>query len=191
MTEEEKTLLAGCRRGEKAAWDALVLQYSNPAYSTIRSTLTLHHTLPQDDIVEDLHQDFFLGLCENDFRKLRQFRGDHGCTLASWLRVIASRLTIDFLRKHRATQTNLTDEVLIDWSDPSDRVNDETRASQLRQVLQELPPRDRLLLTLTYQKDLPPDEVAAILRVSLSAIYTQKSRALAKLRESLRKSEIS
>jgi hypothetical protein len=93
MTEKEKILLAGCIKGEKAAWDALVLQYSKLAYSTIRSTLTLHHALPQDDIVEDLHQDFFLSLCENDFRKLRQFRGERGCSVASWLRVIASRIT--------------------------------------------------------------------------------------------------
>ena len=74
MTEKEKTLLAGCVKGDKAAWDALVLQYSKLAYSTIKKTLTLHHALPQDDIVEDLHQDFFLSLCENDFRKLRQVK---------------------------------------------------------------------------------------------------------------------
>lgn len=64
MTEKEKTLLAGCVKGDKAAWDALVLQYSKLAYSTIKKTLTLHHTLPQDDIVEDLHQEFFsLAIC--------------------------------------------------------------------------------------------------------------------------------
>lgn len=60
MTEKAKILIAGCVKGEKAAWDALVLQYSKLAYSTIRSTVTLDHSLPQDDILEDLHQDFFL-----------------------------------------------------------------------------------------------------------------------------------
>ena len=74
MTEKEKALLASCVKGEKPAWDALVLQYSKLTYSTIKKNLTLHHALPQDDIVEDLHQDFFLSLCENDFRKLRQVK---------------------------------------------------------------------------------------------------------------------
>jgi hypothetical protein len=59
MHEKEQSLVAGCLRGDKAAWDAVVLQYSKLAYSTIRKTLTLHHALPRDDIVEDLHQDFF------------------------------------------------------------------------------------------------------------------------------------
>jgi hypothetical protein len=44
MTEKEKTLLAGCVKGDKAAWEAFVLQYSTFAYSTIRKTLTLHQT---------------------------------------------------------------------------------------------------------------------------------------------------
>jgi hypothetical protein len=68
MTEKEKTLIAGCVKGEKAAWDALVLQYSKLAFSKIRKTFVLHHALPQDDLIEDLHQDCFLSVCENDFR---------------------------------------------------------------------------------------------------------------------------
>ena len=82
MTEKEQALIAGCLRRDKAAGDAFVLQYSKLAYSTIRKTLTLHHIFPQDDIVEDLHQEFLLSLCENDFRKLRQFKGERGCSLA-------------------------------------------------------------------------------------------------------------
>jgi hypothetical protein len=35
MTEQEKTLLAGCVKGEKAAWDAFVKQYSNLVYHAI------------------------------------------------------------------------------------------------------------------------------------------------------------
>jgi len=54
MTEKEKTLLAGCVKGDKAAWNAFVLQYSKLAYSTLSSTLTLHHTLAQDDLITEL-----------------------------------------------------------------------------------------------------------------------------------------
>jgi len=62
MTEKEKTLLAGCVKGDKAAWDALVVQYSALVYHTIRKTLTLHCSESRDEMVEDLHQDFFLRL---------------------------------------------------------------------------------------------------------------------------------
>jgi RNA polymerase sigma factor (sigma-70 family) len=184
MIEKEKALLAGCVRGEKAAWDALVLQYSKLAYSTIRSTLTLHHALPQDDIVEDLHQNFFLSLCENDFRKLRQFRGDRGCSLASWLRVIAARLTIDFLRKQDSSSVEASDEY-EDIHYPNETSAVELKEQSLLRAIKALSTRDQLFVTLCFRRALPPQDIAAILKLSVNAVYTQKSRILGKLRELL------
>src|SRR5215471_10066801 len=99
MTEKEKALIAGCLRSEKAAWDSFVLLYSNLVYHTIKKTLSLHHVEPDTDLVEDLYQEFFVSLLRNDYKKLRQFSGAHGCSLASWVRLLTVRLTIDFLRK--------------------------------------------------------------------------------------------
>ena len=184
MTEKEKTLLAGCVKGDKAAWNAFVLQYSKLAYSTIKKTLTLHHTLPQDDIVEDLHQDFFLSICENDFKKLRQFRGDKGCSLASWLRVVAARLTIDFLRKQDSFSVEATNEY-EDIHDPNETAALELKEEVLFRAIEALPPRDRFFVTLCFRRALPPQDIAAILKISATAVYTQKSRILGKLRELL------
>ena len=187
MTEKEKTLIAGCLKGEKTAWDALVLQYSKLAYSTIRSTLTLHHALPQDDIVEDLHQDFFLGLCENEFRKLRHFKGERGCSLASWLRVIASRLTIDFLRRQDSIPASLVDGPMA-CADPSADFISREEERSVAQAIEALSPRDRLFVEICFRRSLPPNDIAGIFNVSIGAVYTQKSRILAKLREVLEKS---
>jgi RNA polymerase sigma factor (sigma-70 family) len=187
MTEREKALLAGCVEGDKAAWDALVLQYSKLAYSTIRKTLTLHHALPQGDIVEDLHQDFFLSLCENDFKKLRQFKGERGCSLVSWLRMIASRLTVDFLRSKRPITVEVPETLASDQPDPPSTLVDREEERQIVEALDGLSPRDRLFVDLHFYRGLPPEEVAAILNVSVAAVYTLKSRLLDKLREVLKK----
>ena len=90
MTEKEQTLIAGCLRSEKAAWDAFVLQYSNLVYHTIKKTLVRHHAEPTADLVEDLYQEFFLSLLRNDSKKLGQFRGAH---------VVAWRVGFGFLRR--------------------------------------------------------------------------------------------
>jgi len=186
MTEKEKTLLAGCLNGEKTAWDAFVLQYSALVYYTIRKTFSLYHTEPRTDLVEDLFQEVFLSLVQNDFKKLRQFRGDRGCSLASWLRLVAARLTIDFLRQQRPPTVEVPDSLPSAQPDPSDSLADNEQSARLSQALEGLPTRDRLFLEFYYRKGLPPEEIAAILKVSVSAVYTQKSRLLAKLREILR-----
>jgi len=41
------------------------------------------------EAVNDLFQDFFVAIVRDDFKKLRDFRGERGCTLASWLRLVS------------------------------------------------------------------------------------------------------
>ena len=125
MTEKEKTLLTGCLKGEKAAWDAFVLQYSSLVYHTIKKTLSLYHCDSSSNPVEDLYQDVFVSLLRDDFRKLRQFRGDRGCSLASWIRVLAARLTIDFLRKQGVAFVEASDAVASNDPDPAESLINE------------------------------------------------------------------
>jgi len=91
MTEKEKILIAGCVKGDKTSWNEFVQQYSNLVYHTIRKTLTLHHADSRDQVVEDLYQEVFLSLLKDDSKKLRQFRGDRGCSLASWLSTLSHK----------------------------------------------------------------------------------------------------
>lgn len=186
MTEQERTLIAGCVKGEKAAWGAFVQLYSNLVYHTIRKTLTLHHTDRRDDVVEELYQEFFIAILQNNCRKLSQFRGDGGCTLASFLRVVASRLTIDHLRKQPTPSVEVTDAFASDQPDAPESLIDQKKQKSLSQALETLSPRDRLIIQLSYHQALPPDEIAAILKISVGAFYTQKSRVLDKLREILK-----
>lgn len=50
MTEKEKALIAGCLKGDKAAWDAFVQQYSNLVYHAIKKTPTIRHTESRPDL---------------------------------------------------------------------------------------------------------------------------------------------
>ena len=190
MTDKEKNLLGACLIGEKSSWDAFVLQYAGLVYHTIKKTFSHYHTEPRLDVVEDLFQEYFLSLIRDNFKKLRQFKGDRGCSLASWLRVIATRRTIDFLTGQETSTARAVENAPSDLSDPPGSMIDQERNKLLSQVLETLPPRDRLFIQLYFQRSLPPKEVASVLRVSVSAVYTQKSRLLDKLREALNKAGV-
>lgn len=185
MTEKEKTLLAGCLRGDKAAWDGFVEQYSPLVYHTIKKTLSLYHAEMRPEAFEDLYQEFFLSILRDDCKKLRQFRGDSGCSLASWLRVVAARLTIDFLRKQDSSPVGSSNDYREIY-DPNETSAVELKDQALLRAIEALPPRDRLFVTLCFRRALPPQDIAAILKVSVNAVYTQKYRILAKLRELLK-----
>ena len=188
MTEAERTLIAGCLRGDKDAWDSFVQQYSSLVYSTIYKTLALHHAIQHDQgAVEDLFQEFFVAVFGSDCRKLRQFRGDRGCTMASWLRVIAARLTIDYLRRQRPDDVEVTDAIASDQPDGPSALIAREEERLLAEAMQSLSVRDQLLIELAYRRSLGAEEIAALLKISVGAVYTQKSRVLDKLREILGK----
>jgi RNA polymerase sigma-70 factor, ECF subfamily len=188
MTEKEKTLIAGCLRSEKAAWDSFVAQYSNLVYHTMKKTLSLHHVETRPDLVEDLYQHFFLSLLRNDYKKLRQFRGTHGCSLASWLRLLTARLTIDFLRKQAPTSGEAAGVLTRHSSDLAEPLLNEEQERLMNQAIQTLTPRDRILLDLCYRQALGSEQIAVLLKTSVNAVYAQKSRLLEKIREMLRRS---
>ncbi|HEX9878806.1 MAG TPA: sigma-70 family RNA polymerase sigma factor [Candidatus Binatia bacterium] len=185
MNEQERSILTGCLAGEKAAWDAFVLQYSKLVYHTIRRTLAVHHAESRDEVVEDLYQECFLAFLRDDCKKLRQFRGERGCTLASWLRVVVSRETIDFLRKQTAPTVEVTETLSSDQAGALEVLVSGEEEQALARALDGLSPRDRLIVELSYRQGLPAEAIAEILKISVGAFYTQKSRLLGKLREVL------
>ena len=187
MTEAEKTLIAGCLGGDKAAWDGFVQQFSSLVYSTIYKTLTLHHSDFGEHKVEDLYQEFFISILENSCRNLRQFRGDRGCSMASWLRVVAARLTIDYLRRQRPPDAEVTDAIASAQPDAPSALAAQEEERSLAAALESLSARDRLVIELAYRCSLSAQEGAAILKTTVGAFSTQKSRVLDKLREILGK----
>lgn len=187
MTPQEQDLIAQCVRGEKAAWDAFVSQYSNLVYHSIQRTFHTYHVHPKSVSVEDLFQDFFIAMLADDCKKLRQFRGERGCTLASWVRLVAVRMTIDRLRQLNPPADRFRADEYED-PNPAGFVIKREQQAILAAAIAKLAPRDRLLIELCFHQGLQTHDIAGILQISLGAVYTQKSRVLDKLREFLEKS---
>ena len=179
----ESELLKGCTSGDKESWSLFVKQYNKLIYHTIYKTLRVNGQPTDPDDVNDLFQEVFTAFCENDCKKLRAFDPQKGVKLSSWLRMITVRMTIDHLRKSK-TSTSL-DALPVEPSQAGDQEGllDEESRGLLREVIEQLPTRDKLLIELFYMKELPPEEIAQILKISVGALYTRKNRVLEKMRK--------
>jgi DNA-directed RNA polymerase specialized sigma24 family protein len=80
------------------------------------------------DFADDLFQEIFLTLVQDDYFQLRRFRGDHGCMLASWLRMIAARRAIDHLRKSTIPARLLEEPLEHDPGEALERGSDEEQS---------------------------------------------------------------
>ncbi|MCH6546350.1 MAG: sigma-70 family RNA polymerase sigma factor [Deltaproteobacteria bacterium] len=94
------------------------------------------------------------------------------------------------MRKREAPATGATDTLSPNHPDPPTSLMNQEQKNLVSQSLELLPARYRLFIQLYFDQSLSPEEIANILRVSINAVYTQKSRILGKLRETLRDSGV-
>jgi len=181
FTEDE--LLKGCISGDKEEWNIFIQRYSKLIYHTIYKTHRVNDKPANPDDINDLFQEVFTSFCADNFKKLRMFDSTKGCTLPSWLRMITVRMTIDHLRKNRPVTSidDLSAEPSQAWD--QEAIIDEESLKYLREMLEELPVKDKLLIELFFMRELPPEEVAQILHISVGAFYTRKNRIIEKLRK--------
>lgn len=190
--QDDFRLLTDCIDGKQEAWDEFVRCYSKLVYYSITKALRSHNCNLQHEDVEDIYNGLFLSLIENDYKKLRQFEGKRGCTLSSWIRLITIRHTIDFLRSQRkhisldqeGDSTDPLIETVPDDNLPIEKQIEQSETERIfREAISELPSSDRLFMKLYYENELPPEEIAKIMHVSVNTIYSKKNRIREKIKK--------
>ncbi len=187
-------LLQGCIAGRRRSWNAFVERFTRYVYYLIRLTAQKHATEFGPEETADLHNDLFLALMEDDCRRLRAYRGDNGCSVRSWVRIITIRRCLDALRKRRKlVSLDARDEdgprgptLVDDGPDPLEAMlqqADAERREQLEELTDGLSESDRLLLEMIYVRKMSADAIAAVLRIKKGALYTRKTRLIKRLRK--------
>lgn len=192
-------LLNDCIEGKREAWNLFVKRFSNLVYYSITKTLKNHACNLQQENIEDIYNTIFLSFIEKDYRKLRQFEGKEGCSPQSWIRLISIRQTIDFLRnqnKHSLLDSendgpNTINDVTPNNDDSIENklIQSETKG-MFKEAVEDLPAADKLFMNLYFTKELELDEIAKIMHISVSAVYSKKNRVREKIKKILIKKNI-
>ena len=150
------------RGGDRNAFEALVLRYQRRVFG-----LAYQH-LRDPDEAQDLAQEVFVRL----YRNLGRY--DPERPFEPWFWRLAGNVAANYCRRRRAPSLELKEDAAARQASP-DEVPLELAVSSLDDGL-------RLPLLLHYHADLPLDEVAASLGLSVSAVKSRLHRARAILR---------
>jgi len=162
--------LAGLLSGNKTSWDAFVARFSGLILAAVR------RVVGSDGIdVEDIAQDVFVRLCKDDFRLLRQYDPTRA-GLSTWLTIVSRSVAHDMIRRRRApTQPiELTPEAAF-AVEPNI-----TEKIKIPDGL--LSPRQQLVLTMIYERDMEVAEIAGTLHVDAQTVRSTHHKAMLKLR---------
>jgi RNA polymerase sigma-70 factor (ECF subfamily) len=176
-TVDESDLIARARAGDASARDDLVRRYLDDVY---RLTSRI---LGDRDLAQDATQDTFV----NALGALSRFRGE--ASFRTWLLRIAVNASRSLGRRQvRRKEVNL---VLADHEpsreqDPATRAENVTEARRVEDVLGQLPPKQRLAVSLRVQQGLSYAEIAVALACTEGAARVNYHLGVKRLRELLR-----
>ena len=179
-------LVERCLRGARSAWEDFARRYHDVVVRAVRHTLIrLCRRAPVHD-VENIVQDIFSGLLEDSGRRLRTFSGQ--CSLTGWLRSVATRRTVNYVRDEKRRRGKPLDEKLLFIPEGRRTEADEAMAERIRRLdatLDKLGFRDRLVLRLYYLDGIPLKNIAVLLGVSRNTIWPMVTRARQRLQKRL------
>ena len=189
-------LSKACADGRVTSWQDFLDGYARLIRTTAHFTLLRYRPEQSELLLDDACQEVYAALLENRGKRLRQFEGRRDCSLATWLRLVVSRLVIDFLRKQARHEKYQADREKLDIARlpgstrerPEEAVNAAHEKAFVDQALTRLNDRDKLLVRLLYDDGLPVETVARITGLKPGAIYTRLSRIRDRLRELAEKS---
>lgn len=165
--------IARLRRGDPAAFDALLARYQNRLY---RYLLRLVREPAQ---AEDLFQQTWLRV----MTELHRY--DERRPLEPWLFAVARNLAIDFLRRAKPDSLDESSVGTLAAKGPStfDMVLKRERGRALARHLEALPVIHREALTLRFEEEMTFEEMASVLDCPVSTVKSRVQRSLAALRQ--------
>ena len=185
--DPDAELMRRVKRGDRAAFEALVEKYKQPVANV------LGRMLGDPVEAEDLTQGVFVQV----FRSAHRYR--ESARFSTWLYTIARTLCLNELRRRsRHPAESLDAAHPDDPSQPLHRVSDARTLSpperllqqELEQKIQEaldaLPSNQRLAVLLCRQEDVSYEEIARILKCSLSATKSLIHRGRETLKQRLK-----
>jgi RNA polymerase sigma factor (sigma-70 family) len=177
----EQHLIAGLKEGHEQAFEELVNLYKDRIYNT---SIGFVQNGPD---AEEITQDVFIKVFEN----INGFKGES--KLGTWLYRIAVTQSLDFLRKKRRRKRsgfllslfNRPEAEAQDFFHPGIKAEQKENAALLFQAIRQLPEQQQAAFLLQKTEGLNHQEIAAVLKTSVSAVESLLHRAKTNLRKLL------
>jgi len=196
MSEDE--LIEACLKGEKAAWDEFVFRYAGVVEWAIRRRLEgFGYNFGRQDI-QDIFQDVFLFIWSNKSLAKLKYRGN----VAGWVSVVAANRAVDYFRRTRRQmppktvsfyEDALKDEkgrarlleelVPAQVTNPADGAYLKEIDRLIRDAIETLPPRDKMVLKLQLFKGRKVGEISGVMNLNINTVSTIIARAKSYVRK--------
>jgi RNA polymerase sigma-70 factor (ECF subfamily) len=191
LGSDESELLDGLLADDPAAWRSFNERYARLLYRCItRVTIHFAARVSSDD-VQEIYANLCVQLLANDKAKLRTFDPARGNRLGSWLGLLATHCTYDYLRsRRREPRFEEIPESLAESRNAADPFSVCAQREQARivvELMETFSDKDRRFIELFYGEALAPDVIARRLKISVKTVYSKKHKIQGRLESLLQR----
>jgi RNA polymerase sigma-70 factor (ECF subfamily) len=162
-------LVEQAQKGDKAAFQQLVLTYDQQIYGLIRRYIS------DRDLANDVYQEVFMSAYKN----IQSF--SFQSEFSTWLYRIAVNASLSQIRKDKRYKHEPFQEMSIH----SNAKEHSTLITDVFELAKTLPEKQRLVFFMRFQNDLKLSEIAEAMSVDLGTVKGYLFRALKKIRTAL------
>jgi RNA polymerase sigma-70 factor (ECF subfamily) len=180
-TIDESEIVKRARDGDEKAFEFIVKKYQN------RVANLIFKIIGDSSIVEDLTQEVFLRVIES----LREYK--FGSALYTWIYRITVNICIDEIRKRQRSRAYSLSDVLSQnprvepsYSPVEKTVEQRELRELIEKAISKLPVEYKTVIILREFEDLPYEEIAKILKISVGTVKSRIFRARKLLAEHLK-----
>lgn len=180
-TNDKLTVLLAIK-GDESAFRELYENNYNRIYR-----LAYRYSKSQQD-AEDIMQDTFV----KAFKGIKKFDFSISTNFSAWIYQIGVHCSIDYLRKRKRRIADQTHSLTDIFSEPEAQDSSPEKAaianqtiSQVKNALDILSPKQRIIFDLRHLQHKPLKEISERLQCNKSTVLKQLQRAVSKLRNQL------
>jgi len=179
-TKSDKELVMRCLSGDAGAWSNFIDRFSGLVYWAIKRKLNRYYSAHLRSDVEDIYQHLFTSIWEKKSLATVSERDN----IAPWLIVLASNLTIDFMRKKKREEDFLQNRLTAETRmiDDSSIMFVKEKSDLLNEAMRFLNEREKAYLELNYLSGKKHKEIAEIFNISANTVSTVIARAKNKIK---------
>jgi len=179
---EEQDIIQEVLAGDTVAFEQLIAKYQARVFATARKYAR------RDSEVEDIVQEIFI----KAYKKLSTYRSE--APFEHWIMTISVRTCYDYLRSHQRNKISNFSDVTQDEfdlldvfgeSEHPDRENQEAVAQLVHDLMEQLSPAARMVITLLDIEGRSVKEIAKLTGWSLSLVKVRAFRARKEMRKIL------
>jgi RNA polymerase sigma-70 factor (ECF subfamily) len=169
--DDVQDAVEACQRGEREAFDRLVVRYQREVYRLCYRYLNNHED------ANDVTQEVFL----RAWRAIGRFKGRSA--FSTWLYRIAVNACLNFRAARRAPARELPEDLADPSAGASAQMEKDDLARRVREAVSRLPEKQRATLILKVYHEMTHQEVAQVLGSTVGTAKANFFHALGNLRK--------